>query len=209
LNAAQGEQSFFEESQQATMDSGGSESPLLIFPFKVTTMKKKSGEDFTDKEKLELVKEDIKKFRAQLTCIMSAYMPIKDFKFDPYAGTGITKENFDKELLDNDQLHKVYTNYCNDFFKAMAGYMNNDALPVRVKLIRQSKDKHYATLPSRYLDTNPFIEPMEVPEKQSRLKFTKWEIENGMDNGTPVSQAAADPIPETTPEASASVFGAR
>jgi hypothetical protein len=201
--------SFFQESQEASVGSSDGDSPLLLFPFKKPTFKSRSGEELTDAELLEFVQDDIKKYRNQLTSIIGAYRTIKDIKFDPWRGTGIKEENFETELLDNDQLKKIYDNYTEDFLTLMAPFLNDDTKPVRLKLVRQSKDKHYATLPSRFLDTNPFIEPMDVPKDKSLLSFTKWEKANGFDNGQPVSQEAADPVPETTPEGSAGVFGQR
>lgn len=201
--------SFFEEAETTDVTERES-SPLLLFPFKIPTYKGKDGEDLTDAEKGEAIQRDMKNFRLQLTFILGAYRAIKDFKFDPWRNTGLTPENWETNILDNDVLQTIYNNYVEDFLAGIAPFMGDHSRPVRLKLVRQSKDKHYATLPSRYIEDNPFIEPMEVPAEASKLKFTKWEIDNKFDNGDPVSRAQADPVDEQdAPPSSGSVFGSR
>lgn len=203
--------SVFQEEETVGVSASDSDSSLLLFPFKVTTLKKKdTNEDYSDEEKLQMVNNDIKKFKDQLSCLLGAYRATKDLKWRAYDNTGITESNYTVELLDNDNLIKVYDNLVRQFTEWIAPFVNDDNFAVRLKLVRQSKDKHYATLPGRFLDTNPFIEPMEVPKEKSTLKFSKWEKENGFDNGDPVNkEAVADIPPETTPDASSSVFGQR
>ncbi len=203
--------SFFAEAEEVTTEEDSEDNMLLLFPFKVPTFQK-DGEDLKDEEKVAIIERDIKTFRNQLSQIIGAYRSTKDLKFTPWRNTGITEDNFEKEILDNDTLKKAYDNYVEDFMEYMAPFVNDDTRPIRLKLVRQSKTKHYATLPSKYINDNPFIEPMEVPKEASKLSFTKWEKENGFDNGDPVSQGAADPIPDEPPPAasgSGSVFGAR
>jgi hypothetical protein len=203
--------SVFQEEEGVEVSASDGDSSLLLFPFKVTTLKKKdTGDEYSDEEKGTMVNNDMKKFKDQLSCILGAYRTTKDIKWKPYEGTGINKDNYHVELLDNENLFKVYTNYVNQFLGWIAPFLNDDQFAVRLKLIRQSKDKHFATIPGRFLDTNPFIEPMEVPKDKSQLKYSKWEKDNGFDNGDAVSKDdGADAIPETTPDASASVFGQR
>ena len=210
LNAGEAKKkSVFQEEEDMSVSGDDSNSPLLIFPFKISTFKKKDGSDFSDKELIELAQDDMKKLKNQLTSILGAYMPLTGLKWRAYDGTGITEANYEVEMLDNDNLFKIYTNYVDQFLEKVAPFLNDDNHAVRLKLVRQSKDKHYATIPSRYLDTNPFIEPMEVPKDRSQLKYTKYEKDNGLDNGDAVSKDEADAPPETTPEASSGVFGAR
>jgi hypothetical protein len=203
--------SAFAEAEEVSTQGDDSDSMLLLFPFKVPTFQK-DGEDLKDGEKVVIINRDIRTFRIQLSQIIGAYRSMKDIKFTPWRNTGVTEDNYEKEILDNDTLKKAYDNYVADFMECMEPFVNDDTRPVRLKLVRQSKAKHYATFPSAYVNDNVFIEPMEVPKEASKIVFTKWEKDKGLDNGDPVSQATADPIPDEPPPAasgSGSVFGAR
>jgi hypothetical protein len=199
---------FNEEGGARTANNSAS---LLIFAPKVPTFKdKKTGDDLTDAEKVTIVQNDLNVLQDQLFGFLGCYMPIKELKFKPYENTGVDKTNYKTELLDNDTIQKVYNNYAEKFIAWMKPFFNDDKFPIRLKLVRQSKAKHYATLPGgKFLVENPFVEPMEVPADKSRVKFSKWEKDNGLDNGDPVGQAAADDIPDTTPEASDALYGTR
>jgi len=203
------EPSGFVEEEAAELSEGSNNSALLIFPPTITKLKNLDGSEKNDEEKLQVLSDDISNFKDQLVSIIGAYRSLKDVKFRPYDGTGVDKSNYNVEMLNNDTIKKVYTNYCNQFIGYITPFLGDDNNPVRLKLIRQSKDKHYATLPSRYLNTNPFIECMNsVPADKTKLRFTKWEMEKGFDSGEPVAQAkAADDVPEATPETIQGTFG--
>jgi len=200
----------FDEDGGAREEAAGSNN-LLIFPPKVPTFKdKKTGENLSDEELLTWVQNDISVFRDQIFGFLGCYMPIKDLKLKPYEGTGVGKDNFKTELLDNDSIYKVYRNMGEKFITLMAPFLDKDEYPIRLKLVRQSAAKHYATLPTgKYLVENPFAEPMEVPKDRSRVKFSKYEKDKGLDNGDPVGQDAADEIPDTSTDASDAVYGTR
>ena len=76
-----------------------------------------------------------------------------------------------------------------------------------MKFVRQSQQKHYASLPK----FPPFMEPMTIPADQSKLKFSQYEIDKGLNSGKPVdTQDAPAPDPEVLQKQSediASVFG--
>jgi hypothetical protein len=128
----------FQEEEDMSVSSSDSNSPLLIFPFKVSTFKKKDGADFTDAELLQLVEDDMRKLKDQLSSIVGALRTLQGMKWRAYDGTGITKENYDIEMLDNDNLYKIYRNYVNIFIEAVTPYLNDDKYAVRLKLVRQS-----------------------------------------------------------------------
>jgi hypothetical protein len=184
-------------------------STLLLFCPNMPSYKKKDGSDLSDVEKAEQIRDDFGTFRLQLQQILGAYRSIKDLKFKPYEGTGINEANWKQELLEEDQRKKIYNNYAEQFMAMVAPFLNDDSKPIRLKLVRQSAAKHYATIPSKYIKDNPFVEPMEVPADRSLLKYTKWEKDKGYDNGDPISQDSADPIPEVNEESSSHAFGRR
>jgi hypothetical protein len=192
---------------EVTNESGN--SPLLMFCPKKPGFKNKDGSDLSDDDVADFLKRDFETLSNQLTLIVGAYRSTKDLKWKPYIGTGLDKSNWKTEILAEDIQQKIYNNYVTQFIEVMAPFMDKDEFKIRLKLIRQSKDKHYATLPSKFISDNPFIEPMEVPAEASKVKFSKWEKDKGLDSGEPVNRAEADPIPETTEEATDDVFGKR
>jgi len=153
-------------------------------------------EDQTREQKIQLVAGDITKLIKQLSQILEQYMLADQIDLDrmdiQFANTGIVDAaSFESRILDQDVLDRIYSNIVKRFAELITPYTAGKGEAFRLKLVRQSKDKHYATLPSRYLSDNPFIELMSVPADQSRVKFTKWELENGFDSGKPVEKEAA------------------
>ena len=104
-------------------------------------------------------------------------------------------------LTNEDLLNKVFTNLLNKFVaylqakKAFSG-----SVTFRHKFARQSKDKHYITLPA----FGAFVELMEVPKAQSKLVWTEWEIANGKNNPNPVASSKSK---NTEVEKAALLFG--
>ena len=100
---------------------------------------------------------------------------------------------------------KIYDNQITQFMNMLNPLVGPNSKLFRMKLTRQSKLKHYATLP-RFA---PFMEPMDIPATQSKLKFSKWEIENGYNNGVPVAQEEVKPDMPSAAEsqAAAGIFG--
>lgn len=140
-------------------------------------------------------------FRKQLTHILGVYMPIKDIDFK--AGEGLnfgSNANFTDALKDAGMrdvvLAKIYDNFVTNFITMITPHMGPSSAPLRMKLIRASKDKHFANIP-RFV---PFIEPMSVSKDQSKLKFTPYELgyRKGDAPGQPSSFSLADPTPVVT-----------
>ena len=94
-------------------------------------------------------------------------------------------------------------NYFTQFINMITPFLDRKEFAMRVKLVRQSRDKAFDTIPDRFLDENPWCELMDVPEANSRVKFTKWETDNGFDSSAPPSKADTDEKGkvEDTPEA--------
>lgn len=154
-------------------------------------------DDQTPEKKKELVGEDLKRLIKQLSHILEQFVPADSILLDSlevqFANTGITDTpSFEARILDQDVLNRIYDNIAAEFIRMVTPFVNNPEHAVRLKLIRQSKDKHYASLPSRFIADNPFIELMIVPKEQSRLKFTPYELKEGLNDGTPVSAATAE-----------------
>ena len=110
--------------------------------------------------------------------ILQQYTTTANIKWDILANTGLTNENFDVKLKTQGVLDKIYANIVDQFIKQMTPFIGENGKKMRMIFIRQSKAKHYPKLRTKFLDSYPFIEPMTVPV--SKLKFSKYEIDNGL-----------------------------
>lgn len=196
----------FESLQTAKVENDGSTSrDLLIFSFKVPTGPRNA--DKTVDELIEMSSDDMSKVKNQLTQLLELYLTADKIIWNPYAGTGIDKDNYRERFQDDDALAKVFENYATQFISMVTPFLGNTAYAIRMKLVRQSKDKHFASIPGKFLADNPWVELMEVPT--ARVQFSKWEIANGLNDGTPVAKpAAGDDLPPAEGE-NAFKFGQR
>lgn len=211
-NVGKTKANVFDAMQSATVEQDVKGFDIRIFPFKFPDGQK--NETKTIDEKIEMLSDDMTKTKNQLTQLLEQYLTSENIKWDPYYNTGITGENYRDRFQDNDALLKVFNNVASQFIKMVEPFLGKPEHKLRIKLIRQSAVKHFATIPGRFLKDNPWVDMMEVPSKDSKVKFTKWEIDNGYDNGTPVPKAAADNTmapPETAPSeaVTTNVFGQR
>jgi hypothetical protein len=155
----------------------------------------------TVEQNITLVSGDISRLRNQLTQILEQFMLQSHIDISAqaiaYAGTGITDSaTYKMNILRQDVLDLIYKNMVNRFIQLFNLVPNKE--PVRFKLIRQSKDKHYATIPKNFIVENPFIELMTVNKAASRLKFTPYELKEGLNDGTPTSASTAESKDSTT-----------
>lgn len=196
--------SVFEQSLTARTNEDTTGTRLFVFQPMLP-----NKPEFTIEQKINRVAGDFTSLHKQLGQILEQFVVADQIDLDTmdvqYANTGIIDAaSYESRILDQDVISKIYTNIIKRFAELMKPFINDVTNPVRLKLIRQSKDKHYATLPSRFITDNPFIEPMSVPEDQSKVKFSKWEIDNGLDSSAPVSkdtaeQKVAAPVAESNP----------
>ena len=159
------------------------EQDFLIYPPKSEAY---GGGLDTQKNLLNKISE----LKNQLDHIAAGYMPVGDRKFDPLVGTGITLANMESELNKQDVMNKVYNNVVDQFITMMAPHIGESGKKMRMLFIRQSATKHYPALRKRYLQSQPFMEPMEIPKAASKLAFSAYEKKNGLDSSTPVQASA-------------------
>jgi hypothetical protein len=182
-------------------------SSITFWAPKLPEDKTKEGKERSALEKGELVNSDIGRLKNQLQQILEQYMTKDKITWSIYDGAAMTEETYYEDLLSQANLDIIYKNMSEQFMAMMQPYLDKAEFPMRFKLARQSKDKHYARVPDRYIKDSPFIEPMEIPKEQSRIKWTAYEIKEGLNDGTPVSRNTADPT-DPPPEAG-NVFGQR
>lgn len=211
-NVGKEKSNVFDAMQTAGVTEDAKGFPLNIFPFKFPDGPK--NETKTIDEKVQMVSDDMLKTKNQLDQLLQQYKVLDDIKWDVYYGTGIDGKNYRERFQDNDALAKVFANLAKQFIEMSTPFWSKPEFKLRVKLIRQSKDKHFATIPGRFLNDNPWVELMDIPAAQSKVKFTPWEKNNGYDNGAPVQRSATDLPPGEAVSSDngtpvASVFGAR
>lgn len=197
----------FEQMNAAEVVEEESSGGLIMWPFKLAEKKDKQGNERSDRERGEMVSGDIQRFKNVLQQILEQYTTKDSIKWSIFDGAAISQETYYDDLLSEANLDIIYKNTCEQFMAMIQPFLDDDKYPVRFKLARQSADKHYARIPDRFIKENPFIEPMSVPAAQSRVKWTPYEISNKLNDPTPVSRAAADPV-EDSPE-DESAFGQR
>lgn len=152
------------------------EKDITIWPIKKDSF---NGTPLSAKELMDKVAE----VKNTLNHILSAYTPSSNIKWDLFKGTNVTTDNYETAVVQN--LDKMYNNLVDQFITQMKPFLGKN--PVRILLIRQSAAKHYPTFRKRYLDSQPFIEPITVPKAASKVKFSKYEIEKGLNNGEPTT----------------------
>lgn len=184
--------SVFEQSLTARTNEDTTGTRLFVFQPLLP-----NKPEYTTEQKITRVEGDFTSLHKQLGQILEQFMVADQIDLDTidvqYANTGIVDSaSYEARILDQDVIAKRYSNIIKRFAEVMKPFVQDSSNPMRLKLIRQSKDKHYATIPSRFIADNPFIEPMSIPEDQARVKFTKWEIDNGLDNSAPVAQSTAE-----------------
>ncbi len=188
------EKSLFESMSSDEIDNGEEKTSVRIFPFKVP-----DKNDLTETQKTDRVIADVTRTRNVLLHILQTFLPKAEISLNMYANTGIaagiTDVEFKKKMLSQATLDKIWNNTQTAFIRMMKPLCSRDDLPVRLKLVRQSVEKHYATFPTMYLDNQPFLEPMSVKAENSRVKFTDYELKNGLDKGDQIPRSEADVIP--------------
>lgn len=123
----------------------------------------------------ELMKK-IAEVKDPLAHILQAHLPTSSIKWDIFKGTNVTAENIQTSLAEN--IDRIYDNIVTQFCTMAKPILGKT--PVRLLLLRQSAAKAFPTFRKRWLDSQPFIEPMTVPASASKVKFSKYELEKGL-----------------------------
>lgn len=200
-----------------------SSTSLTILKLLVPKANKTNGDARTRAERVSMSNNDLIETMNKCKHILSCFITsdeIANLYANVYMNTNFSMEvykaqgaaSFEDLLLDQDRMDIVSTNIFNAFIAGITPYLDKDEHAVRLKLIRQSAEKHYGTIPgARYISTEPFMESMVIPLEQSKIKFSAYEISKGLNNGTPTTQAAADATTAAPMAAdpSSNPFGAR
>lgn len=164
------------------------ENDFMFFPFNSTD---NTGQKLETKEIMTRIAE----VKDPLNHILQQYLTADAIKWDILAGTGITNENIDVKIKEDTTLDKIYSNIVDQFMKMITPFLGQTTKKFRAIFPRQSAAKHYPAIRRRYLGTYPFLESMSVPVDQSKLRFSKYELDNKLDNPSPVQKTAAPKAP--------------
>ena len=167
----------------------------MLFPFKVPDKK-----DLSARQKQDRVIQDIRNTRNVLLHFLLNFYAKGDVNIDTYKGTGITGQTKPAEYMERhlsqNVLDKIWLNISTEFVRLAKPLIGDPAYMFRLKLRRRSKEKHFPTLPDKFLESRPFIEPMSVDKEVSRVKFDEWEISEGLNDPKPASVSTADKTPD-------------
>lgn len=164
---------------EAITGDGNKSDAIYIFQFGLPMELNFKNTPKTKDEKLREINNLIGNTKNIFIQFLSLYLKKEDIKFDLLRGTNITPQTFSESLLSEEYLKMYFFNLCDQFSKQMAPYLSKD--PLRLLLVRQSKEKHFPTFRKRYVSSaNPIVELMSVPEDQSMLKFSDYEIKEGL-----------------------------
>jgi hypothetical protein len=140
--------------------------------------------------KVDYISGDLASLRDQLEHILSGYMTTDKAKLDPYAETGLTAANFSAEIVKQAIVDKIYKNLTTQFIAKVKTLDEADqAKTFRLLLVRKSESNHYGTFRKKFIKDNPFFESESIPEANSEVKFTKYEIGKKFNNPDPIDKA--------------------
>lgn len=173
-----GQQKSLEElltSTSSEVESG----PTKLMMFGVNT----TDWEGNTKEGSQILKE-LSKTNAKYMKFLKVFMAEDDISWNILTGLdGLSTEQLNKPevlgLLNNNIVDEMLKNWNN---------VKDKSKKVRVKLVRQSKTKHFPKFP----DLGDYIESMEIEPELSKLKFSDWEIENGYDSTQPYQSDSDD-----------------
>lgn len=139
----------------------------------------------------EEMRKRLDTLRDPLTHIMLGYITREQNPLKPtviFRGTGIDTDftKFPTLIMSEEVLGRIYANIVDAFIETMRPFVGNEELLFRVRLPRQSKKKAFATFPTKFIGPeSPFWESMQIPKEASKMKWSNYELKNGLNLDTP------------------------
>lgn len=208
-NAATSSNPFDQLAGDGVVDTGaGSGTIIRIWPPLAPLKETKDGKSKSAAEMSKEATDILGERKNSLIQILSCFTTSDKIKFNMFAGMDgmITQENYEQKIIEEVVIKQCFLNIANQFVAQITPFLDKEDCAVRLLLVRQSKEKHYAQFRERFVRDNPFIESAIIPKDQSKLKFTKYELDKGLNDGTPVAQAQADSTQEEAPAEVANIF---
>lgn len=148
-------------------------------------------DDFEGKPRsAENIAKDLQLQQMWLIEILKVYMTEENAKKEVgsekmFLGLGLNKDNFETKLKDDTVIKAATNNLAKAFVGACTKLkLSEKEKGFRIKLVRQSKTKHFPTLPKSAALRFPWIESMDVENGQSKVVFTEYEKDNGLNSTT-------------------------
>jgi hypothetical protein len=173
------------------IDVVGNTISVKLFPPLAPFEKDNKGNPLTTDKRIQNVQRDLLKTQQVLIHLLQAYTTKEYYGRigkESFNGLDITNENYEEQLVKKEVLTEIHKNRCRVFVEEITPFLNNEKLLFRLLLVRQSKDKHFATFRTNYVEDNPFYESMDIPAADTKVKFTPGEIKDGLNDGTPSSR---------------------
>lgn len=188
------------------------ESNSLTIPLFEIRVPDKEG--MTEEAKCDRIMTNVTELKNRLEHILSVFLTKDKISWNLFANTGMLEDgsNFRELILSSEVLEVIYRNVCQQFIDMITPFIGEDRL-LRLKLCRQSTDKHYPSFPSSlygfiHEKKTAFVEPMEVPIEVTGLVFSKYELDKKLNIDGTISQDQADANTSESP-VSGSPFGGR
>jgi len=124
-------------------------------------------------------------FKSVLTELLSVY--IDNPTIDAIKGIKVTKDTVNDIFTDQANVDKAYETIVKQFIKLITPHLNA-AEGFRVKLPRRSEKYAFASLPT----FTPWVESMDIPKENSKLRWSKWEIDHGKNDPNPPKDEPTD-----------------
>lgn len=180
----------------------GNDTKFILWPIDVEA----NGE----KKEADRISKDVVSLRDQLEHILQQFFPKVEAMLNPYDGLSLTKDNFKEEILKQPVVDRMYKNLTTQFVAKVKTLTEADlAKELRLLCVRRSTSSHYPSLRKVFISDNPFLEPAIIPATASKLKFTKFEIERGMNDGTPVKKEQVADQTDATQSTADDILGTR
>jgi len=158
---------------------------ITIFPPSVTDKKNNTPRSW------EMVSADLRNFYYLFKEMFLQYFTEDELKEKfptevAKAGMKIDKTNQEKLLASQPTVDKMFFSICNAAAKLIADEDLVNAGSLRIKFLRQSADKAFPrfTYKPSY---GGWVELDSIPEEQSKVKFTAYEISQGYADATPTA----------------------
>lgn len=175
------------------VETGDGTNKTTIFPPLAPHEKTKTGELIALADRVAQAQDNLGELKNTLQQIMLCYVTTDKIKWDAYKGLGLTRENLPDLIVTEETLKAISRNMFDTFLEVVTPFFNDESISVRLLMVRQSKTKHFPSFRNKFVKDNPIIELAVIPAADSKLKFTGYEIKEGLDKDTPVATSTDAP----------------
>lgn len=207
-NTPEAKMNVFEAMQSGeAIDTSAFEKTIKLFAPMEPFEKDSKGNPLSQEKRSATVQRELVERLGILIHILKGYTTSESYSLigkNSFAGLDVNKDNYEAEILKKEVFLAIQKNRCRVFIEEITPFLNDDKLLFRLLLVRQGKDKHFATFRTKNLEDNPFWESMSIPEAASKVHFTPQELKDGLNDGTPSQRSDAADKPTDKPGATGS-----